>query len=360
MKKTNAIGGGPASKVIDAAADWLSRCDAGLTPNDETQFRAWLAADARHVAAVAQLQATWGALDGPLNRGTTAVILRELERFAGQRTRRHRGAAAVGLTLLLVAGFLWRGPQPRAVAPTPSTAVVLLPNSRILPDGSVVELKNGAQIAVDFNGALRRVALRQGEAHFEVVKNNDRAFVVVANGVEVRAVGTAFSVELGQQSVAVLVTEGRVSVNSEKRKRKAEDGGPSAPQTAGNALTSNLRPLSSDVLVDAGNRLVVELAPRVKMPPAAIHVLADELAERLAWRARRLEFSGTPLSEAVAMLNRHSRVQFVIEDRAIAEEQVSGLFRADKADAFVHVLEAGFRIKAEPRGESVIALRRAP
>ncbi|MGH7943530.1 MAG: FecR family protein [Opitutaceae bacterium] len=247
------------------------------------------------------------------------------------------------LTLLLALGFVWRG-QP---APSSATAVLLLPGRQLLPDGSVVELKDGAQIAVDFSGAFRCVALRRGEAHFQVTENKDRAFVVAANGVEVRAVGTAFSVQLGESAVAVLVTEGRVSV----------DKPPGNPTTS--ALASTPVP-ESPAFVDAGNRLVLELALEAKTPPVVNPVPAEEMAARLAWRVPRLEFSGTPLFEAVAMLNQHNRVQFLIADSAIAQEQVSGLFRADKADAFVQVLETGFRIKAERRGDSVIVLRRAP
>lgn len=346
MKKAQAVRDGPDSSVMDTAADWLSRCDAGLTATQEAEFHTWVEADARHAAAIAQLQATWSALDRPLNRGMAGDVLRELDGFSSQRKRRRAGAAVAGLTMLLAIGFVWRAQLTRTVAPSSATAGVLLPGTRTLPDGSVVELRDDAQIAVDFNGAFRRVALHQGEAHFQVMKNKDRAFVVVASGVEVRAVGTAFSVQLGESAVAVLVTEGRVSV----------DKPPGAPRTG--VLASTPAP-ESPAFVDSGNLLVVDLALQANTSPVAIPVPAEEMAERLAWRVPRLEFSGTPLSEAVAMLNQHNRVQFLIADPTIAQEQVSGLFRADKADAFVHVLETGFRIKAERRGDFVIVLRRA-
>ena len=90
-------------------------------------------------------------------------------------------------------------------------------------------------------------------------------------------------------------------------------------------------------------------------------VAAAELAsdERLAWRIPRLEFTGTPLAEAVGLMNQHNRVRFVIDDALLAQEQVSGLFRADRTDGFVQALEAGFGIAAERWGENEIVLRRA-
>jgi transmembrane sensor len=58
------------------------------------------------------------------------------------------------------------------------------------------------------------VVLERGEAHFQVAKNPARPFVVVARGVEIRAVGTAFSVGLESTRVEVLVTEGQVAVET--------------------------------------------------------------------------------------------------------------------------------------------------
>src|SRR5581483_9214616 len=81
-----------------------------------------------------------------------------------------------------------------------------------LADGSVVELNGNTQVQVAYSPAERRVRLVQGEAHFTVAKNKRRPFWVEAQGVSVRAVGTAFNVRLDPQRVDVLVTEGRVPV----------------------------------------------------------------------------------------------------------------------------------------------------
>jgi transmembrane sensor len=84
------------------------------------------------------------------------------------------------------------------------------------------------------------------------------------------------------------------------------------------------------------------------------------MVDRLAWRSPRLEFSGTPLIEAVALLNRHNRVQFTIEDPVLARLRVSGIFGATNTDAFVRLLEATFNVRAERGRENEIVLRRAP
>ena len=85
-----------------------------------------------------------------------------------------------------------------------------------------------------------------------------------------------------------------------------------------------------------------------------------DLQSRLAWRSPRLEFSGTPLIEAIALINRHNRVQFIIEDPELARTRVSGIFGAVNTAAFVRLLESGFDIQSERRGADEIVLRHKP
>jgi transmembrane sensor len=239
------------------------------------------------------------------------------------------------------------------------TALVRRPESRTLPDGSIVELREGAKIAVDFSGPLRRVTLQAGEAHFQVVKDREHPFVVSAGGVETRAVGTAFLVELNARAVEVLVTQGRVAVSRTTTTPTAIDPVKNPPaEPAG-----NFEPL----LLDAGRHVVVDPGK-----PGAQLVTAEmaptELAERLAWRSVRLEFSGTPLAQAVALMNRsgggadgHPQITLVIDPASpgLAAEPVSGLFRADNAETFVRMLQLSLGVEVERRGESEIVLHKA-
>src|SRR3546814_16020939 len=59
---------------------------------------------------------------------------------------------------------------------------------------------------------VRQIALKSGEAWFQVAKDRARPFVVEIGDVRVRAVGTAFSVRREANGVDVQVTEGVVEV----------------------------------------------------------------------------------------------------------------------------------------------------
>ena len=218
-----------------------------------------------------------------------------------------------------------------------------MPEIRILADASVVELKPGADIAVEYTPAVRRVVLQKGEAHFQVKSDQQRPFVVAVNGIEVSALGTAFSVHLSTGQVDVLVTEGRVAV----------DRPASVPTNAAQpSRASSTKPLA---IVNAGNRVVVDLAPRENAPVAAVvPVELTEVRERLAWRNAWIEFTGTRLADAIILLNRHNQVQFAIDDPALGEVEVSGYFRADNTEAFVNLLQGSLGLEARRSGDRIV------
>jgi transmembrane sensor len=339
-----------------AAADWVVRRDAGLTGAEATELERWRAADPRHAAALAWHEQMWAALDRPQRAGKAGLMLAKVAASAARRRRRRLHAATGALALLLVAGFAWqlRHPPPAPAVTPPAAAgafAVHRPETQTLPDGSVVELRRDARIRVDFAPALRRIALESGEAHFTVATDPQRPFVVTADTVEVRAVGTAFSVELAETEVDVLVTEGEVSVAAPVFARATADG-------AAAGAADRHRPNARAQVLTARQRVTVPLEPQMHRPePAVVSVAESELTERLAWRSGRLEFTDTPLLEAVALMNRHSssahKLRFVIDDPELARAPVTGLFRADNAEAFVRLLEVSLGISAERSGDTV-------
>lgn len=256
-----------------------------------------------------------------------------------RRRRRHLrqlcGAGVVALLLVAVGGRQWFSSlsptAPAAGSAAPSSLVVSAPARQELPDGSIVELRAGARISVQFAPDFRRVRLEQGEAHFKVAKNPQRPFVVTAAGVDVRAVGTEFSVDLGERSVGVLVTEGRVAV-------ERDTPGPLAMLDAGQSTAVDLRDTSATAPVQ----------------PAPL----EEQKARLAWRVPRLELSSTPLAEVVECFNRHGAVRLELADTSLGELQLSGVLRVDSPHALLHVLKNDFGLREERRADATIVLRR--
>ena len=276
------------------------------------------------------------ALSWAVSSGAAGEVVRHVEARRRRRVRR-RIAGVAGIACLGLVGA-WLFPQAAATLAVPPIAavstVVVTPETRTLADGSIVELRPGAEIWVEYGSSSRRVVLLAGEVHFQVTKDAARPFVVVASGVELRAVGTAFSVDLGKRAVDVLVTEGRVAVTS-----------PPATVEATPAVA----------MVDAGQGTTVSL--EVAGAAAVRSVPSGERRERLNWRVPLLEFSGTPLAEAIPMFNRHGRRHLVL-DPTLGRLQLSGTLRADDTDSLFILLRNEFGIIAAPGSAGHTELRR--
>jgi transmembrane sensor len=340
---------GSEEAIAAEAARWIVRRDAGLGVVEQRELEAWLAEDERHAAAMEYYARAWSVIDRPWGAGATDRVLAQVR--ARRRRRRLRRLGGGAIVAAVLAALLFQG---EATLPAPSgserrSGVALLQaERRTLDDGTVVELKSGSDVAAAYTPERRQVELRRGEAHFQVVKDPARPFIVSVRGVEIRAVGTAFAVQLNPGAVEVLVTEGRVAVAQ-------------TPPTS--ATTGEAERLAE---FGAGNRLVVDLVPAIGTPPPAVQSLAPrEIVERLAWRSPRIEFTDTPLEEAIALMNQAGSpatgagVRLSIDPGSpeLASEPVSGLFRADSAEAFVHVLELSLNLRSERRGD-VILLRK--
>lgn len=313
----------------------------------------------RATANVAEHEAALPALAWMRRAGAEEELLAEIAQAVRRRRRRGLVFASGTLAALLVAGFIWSSEwrQLGATARSASTtATLVLPERRALPDGSVVELKPGAEIAVDFGGGVRRVALRRGEAHFQVAKDAARPFVVAAAGIEARALGTAFSVQLEAKHVEVLVTEGQVQLAALPDAPRALAESAVRPGAAGDSPAA----ARAAPILTAGHHAVVALddpAPRIATVSPA------EIAERLGWRIPSLEFSRTPLAEVVGHMNRLAAEvggpRFTIASPELRELKLSGFLRADNAEGLVRLLENNFNVKAERAG-ATITLRSAP
>lgn len=266
------------------------------------------------------------------------------------RRKRRRGqlfAVACGACLIGL-GSLWVTPRKASsAAAVPAPAVFAsIPEDRRLPDGSLVELRPGALLTEEFSDAMRRVVLESGEAHFSVAKSPARPFVVVAGGVEVRAVGTAFAVERSRGDVKVLVTEGRVVLGEP----------PSGADSTDVSLRPNVRTLATlgagdQVRVAAGGAAARIGAPMVEQLSAA------EMARALAWRVPQLALAATPLAELIPIFNRYGSERLVL-DPVLEDLRLGGVLRADNTHALLRLLRDEFGVEAERRGGELWLRRR--
>lgn len=325
------------------AADWLARLDAGLGLGERQEFERWLA-EAPNERAWQELDATWTALDRARRSGLAPGMVGELRARRRRRTAFRGALGAVALAGAAAGVLIFRSASPAPLPAADQRPVVVRAEHRLLPDRSIVDLDQGAEIEVSYSPERRDVRLLRGEAQFTVAKNPSRPFVVAAGNLRVRAVGTEFAVALGRSSTDLLVTEGRVSVEEPAPGPRASAASAAAPilVSAGSLLT-----LPNKVPSSGGS------TPRIEKLPIA------EIERRLDWRRTRIELSGTPLSAAVEAFNREAGAGISVADARLAALRMSGVFRADNADAFVRLLQSNYGVRVERRGgETILSLGR--
>lgn len=171
--------------------------------------------------------------------------------------------------------------------------------SLTLSDGTKVWLNSGSRFSYpsQFSNKTRTVSL-QGEGFFEVVHNGETPFVIDANQLKVKVLGTKFNIRsYPDESVAIILKEGKVEVST-------PDDKPSIimqPNQQIRYSKSTGMTLSKNVDIFAGE----------------------------GWRFGRLMFAGCPLKEIMNAIERKFDVQVAITDPALEKESFTCNTKAD-------------------------------
>jgi transmembrane sensor len=325
--------------INELAARWAVRADAGPFGADEQrELDVWLNADPRHRGAYVRARAQWVDLDRlAALRGPASTVTDKIKASPAV-SRRQLLAASVATITIMGGGLSWfllRGDRERYTSGVGEVRRIAL------EDGSTMVLNTATAVTVQFSKRQRDIRLIRGEALFEVAHDKARPFLVHANDIAIRAVGTAFAVRLEAAQVDVTVTEGVVEVADSAT---AHESGPSAPPAS--------HPEAKRVA--ANERIVIASARAPEIRPISV----AETERQLAWREGMVSFDGESLQTAVAEINRHNRRQIVIDDPTLGAKPVVGIFRATDLDGFSAAAAAALKARAISDGD-VIRLKLA-
>lgn len=362
-------------RILEEAAVWCMRLEAGETSENSPDYRAWLEASDEHQDAMVRARITWGVLgdhakspeltkarSDALSRSTDSAArrwqpLKSGREQTGVRFGWHVSAIAaalvVGLIAVPVALLQFSGEQPttnerpaESAQAAPMHYATDVAETRVvtLPDNSRISLDAATQVSVSYTAAARDITLLAGQAHFNVAKDVTRPFRVTAGDRTVVAIGTAFNVEMIGDEVLVTLLEGEVVVTD------ADARSQSLIAPSEGSDRSTLASSSTSVKLKPGQQLLAarDEAPRIDAAP--------NIEKTTAWRQGKVFLEEDMLPVAVARMNRYSRIRLVVADDSLNVLEVGGIFNAGDTDAFIEALEAAFSIEARRMSSSLIEL----
>ena len=326
--------------VIDTrlveAATWQMRLAQGDASGAD--FEAWLAAHPANKHAWQQVHASWQLL-GEHAAQPEVLALREEALGHAREARQTRAKAhsarpwyrslqALAATVvLMIAG----GSSYYAIFKHPDTYTTQAGERRTvtLSDGSQLVLDSRTKVRVRYSRSGRDVQLIDGQARFNVSKDPSRPFVVHAGGQLVRAVGTAFNMDLLGNTLAVTLIEGRVRVRRDEVKS------------------------AQSIDMEPGQQLLLS-------EDAQPVLRVTDVSHATAWENGRLVFEGEKLGVVAARFNRYSSRQLQLVGEGVAEQRISGVFLIQDLDGFVATVTAYLPLAATITSRGSIEIRPLP
>ncbi|UDF05025.1 FecR domain-containing protein [Asticcacaulis sp. AND118] len=323
------------SAIDDQASAYIAaRASGDWSEADQAALTAWLEADTRHQGAFFRAEAAWAMLNRASVMG--AGVDPETVRLDTDPVEPIENKIAAPSTKPTRRQVLMGGGLIAASAAGAALVLPMLDRHHLqtevgelrkvpLKDRSLASVNTDSALDIRLSEKRRDVRLIKGEAWFQVAKDANRPFVVEADTVRARAVGTAFGVRRYPNGAEVMVSEGVVEVWNAH-----------APDTP--------------VRVEAGARVFVPYAPQTIRAQYA----PDAVDRGLAWRDGQIALDNDSLAHAAAEFNRYNSRKIVIADAALGDEKLVGWFRADQPDTFARAVQVALNAPVELTEDRIV------
>jgi ferric-dicitrate binding protein FerR (iron transport regulator) len=256
----------------------------------------------------------------------------------------YRYAALVFVT----AGITWalqsllverKNPLPRAGKAYRNNEVSVSYGSKsriVLPDGSVVNLNSGSilRYPADFNANERGVFI-EGEAFFDVKRNNSIPFYVKTRDITIRVLGTRFNVKSYSDDNVIETTlvSGTIEIYANQE------------VSTNQSRILVLKPNQQAIFRKQTGQLAVsgtgEKMESRKIKPARSLLVQKktDLSPIISWKDNRLIFRDESFSDLSRRLERWYDVEIDIKDDELARAKFSGIFVRETIEQALNALK---------------------
>jgi len=314
--------------------DLISRYLSGNAGPEEIQeLEAWVLADPEHRRQFMEMKKAW-MLSGLLKQEVPVEVEAQWQQMAARmgtdakvvempatHKRRNWLRLAAAVLVLMMASFalyfLLR-PTPEFVAQTQQQS-----QSFSLPDGSQVTLNRFSSLHFrqDKETGLRRAVL-QGDAFFEVARDEQHAFVIQAQQVEVEVLGTSFYVDArpSAEEVQVIVATGSVAVRAD----------------------------TAQAIVRANEQAIFQ------KHSGQLRTQPNQDPNFMAIKTQTLVFTNSPLEEVVFALNRYYHTHIVLGSEALKQCTLTATYPNMSLSTILEALKTSFNLQVGQQGDQIV------
>lgn len=289
------------------------------SPDHKAQFiafkKAWILSGMEQNAPAVNVAEWWNKTSAELFDETAIVAL---PKRRNQRWWLQIAAALVALVAVAL-WMIWSPGNQKALQIVAADEVKNID----LPDGSNIHLNQASSIHYTTTGpdAQRKVVL-EGDAFFDVARDEAHPFIVHAQEIEIEVLGTSFYVDSrpGQAEIQVIVQTGTVAVRYD----------------------------SSEVILQANEKAVL------KKGSGELIKQANEDPNYLSIKTKALTFDSSSLEAVVFALNRHFKADISLAIADVENCKISATYEDKPLEAILLIIEKTLGIQSRREGSKII------
>ena len=306
--------------AMDDAIEWQSYLYSGKdTEEGRAAFHQWLVAATENSEAFHKVEQWWQDADYAIvsdpEMDAQTVGFAEVPPKKTHFLMHKIWIAGASIAASLLIAFLgWQAVFYNSVTEQNYATLVGEIRTVSLADGSEITLGGASALITRFSEKERNVELLEGQAYFDVSRDENRWFKVRAGTTEIQVLGTEFDVQKGRTDVRVAVTKGLVEVKT-------------ISDEQANTASREIRQLKKgDMIYSSDNGILGEK-------------VVFDVASVAAWRKGRLEYNKTPLSRVIEEVNRYRNQKIVLADDALGDIPISIVLPIGETDELLSGLE---------------------
>lgn len=316
----------------------IAELDGEISFQNKERLYNWMAKSEKNTRYYTEIKDLWEA--SLANTSEMAQTSREWKRFknriAGHPDKIEKRlnivtwirVAAILVIGLLIANLIKPDFKPAVPVYMTSIAPVGSVSQTILPDGTMIYLNAGSEIKYDVNTKNRqREVFIDGEAWFDVERNEKKPFIVHTPYYDVKVLGTKFNVKTYQDEETVVTTleEGSIQV-----------------------LSTEQFKLQQDIVLKPGEQLSYNKTNR--------ELYIENVDTRLftSWKDNKLIFLNMSFGDLIKLLERKFGVDIEVSDKTILDEHYTGTIKNETILEILNIIQHTHPIKYEINGQKII------